>query len=69
MLSGLPEKFKQDLKLFLTCRIKREEIIGAKYLDYEKSAELVEGPAFFFKYCSSGSLCKIEKPILQIKTD
>lgn len=50
MLLGAPEKFKQNLNLFFTCRIKREEIIGTKYLDYEKGAESIEGPATFCEY-------------------
>lgn len=50
MLLGAPEKFKQNLNLFFTCRIKREEIIGTKYLDYEKGAESIEGPAMFCEY-------------------
>ncbi len=50
MLSGAPEKFEQDLNLFYTCRSKREEIIGTKYLEYEKGAESMEGPAMFCEY-------------------
>lgn len=50
MFSCEPEKFKQNLNLFFTCRKKREEIIGEKYLDYEKGAESIEGPAMFCEY-------------------
>jgi hypothetical protein len=50
MLSDAPEKFAKDLNLFFTCRSKREEIIGTKYLEYEKGAESVEGPATFCEY-------------------
>jgi hypothetical protein len=50
MLLGAPDKFKQNLNLFYTCRSNREEIIGIKYLNYEKGAESVEGPAMFCEY-------------------
>jgi hypothetical protein len=50
MLSDPPEKFKQNLDQFFTCRNRREEMIGSKYVDYEKGAESIEGPAMFCEY-------------------
>jgi hypothetical protein len=50
MLSGAPEKFTKDLDLFFSCRGRREEIIGTKYIEYEKGAESIEGPAMFCEY-------------------
>jgi hypothetical protein len=50
MVSGPPEKFQKNLDLFYSCRTRREEIIGTKYIDYEKGAESIEGPATFCEY-------------------
>ncbi len=50
MLSEAPDKFRHSLDLFFTCRNRRKEMIGVKYMDYEKGAESVEGPAMFCEY-------------------
>jgi hypothetical protein len=50
MLSGPAEQFEENLNKFFSCRILRKDIIGSKYLDYEKSVESVEGPATYCEY-------------------
>ena len=58
-----PKTFDQNINLFYSCRTKRLSIIGSKYLDYEKAAESVEGPALYcehqyMKLFGSGKLDK-----------
>ncbi len=50
MLLGPPDKFRKNIDLFYTCRSKRKEIIGEKYMDYEKGAESIEGPSTYCEY-------------------
>ena len=50
MLLGNENDFRKNLDTFYTCRKLRNEIIGEKYLDYEKAVESVEGPATYCEY-------------------
>jgi len=50
LFEGDPKKFNENINLFYSCRNKRLSIIGSKYLDYEKAAESVEGPAMYCEY-------------------
>lgn len=42
--------FSEKINKIYTCRNLREQIIGAKYFDYEKGVESVEGPAAYCEY-------------------
>ncbi len=50
MLSGPPAQFEENLNKFFSCRVLRKEIIGDKYLNYEKRVESAEGPATYCEY-------------------
>lgn len=43
-------QFDKYLNEFYSCRLKREKIIGKEFLDYEKTVENMEGPAFYCEY-------------------
>jgi len=43
-------EFQQLLNQLYSCRLKRGELIGKKYLEYEKTVENMEGPAFYCQY-------------------
>lgn len=43
------KKFQHLLNQFYSCRLRREQIIGT-YMQYEKSVENMEGPAFYCEY-------------------
>lgn len=43
-------EFQQLLNQLYNCRLKREELIGGKYSEYEKTVENMEGPAFYCQY-------------------
>lgn len=42
--------FNKYLNQFYSCRIKRGDIIGEKFIKYEKTVENFEGPAFYCEY-------------------
>lgn len=44
------QAFQRSLNLFHSSRLKRRRIIGDAYLDWEKRAESVEGPATYCQY-------------------
>ena len=43
------DRFQRLLNQFYSCRLERKKIIG-NYIQYEKSVESMEGPAFFCEY-------------------
>lgn len=50
MFLGAPDKFDEKMNMFYTCRNTRKQIIGAKYIDFEKGVESAEGPATYCEY-------------------
>lgn len=50
MLLGSNDDFAENINKVFTCRNLRMQIIGAKYLDYEKAVESVEGPATYCEF-------------------
>lgn len=50
MLLGSRSNLADNVDKIFTCRNMRRQIIGAKYLDYEKGVESVEGPAMYCEY-------------------
>ena len=50
LLSGPSSQFNDNINKFFTCRTLRKEIIGEKYINYEKKVESAEGPATYCEY-------------------
>lgn len=50
MLLDVQDNFVENINKVFTCRNLRKQIIGAKYLDYEKAVESAEGPATYCEY-------------------
>lgn len=50
LLTDAQNHFAENIDKIFTCRNIREEIIGSKYIEYEKAVESVEGPATFCEY-------------------
>ena len=50
MLNGPAGNFQENLNRFYTCRNLRKQLIGEKYIDYEKAVESAEGPAVYCEY-------------------
>lgn len=50
MVTGSPTKFRENLDKLFSCRTIRQEIIGLKYITYEKRVESAEGPATYCEY-------------------
>lgn len=50
MLLGPDNRFDDNLNRFYTCRMLRQDIIGEKYINYEKSVESAEGPATYCEH-------------------
>ncbi|AKD54580.1 hypothetical protein SD10_06305 [Spirosoma radiotolerans] len=63
MVQGPAEQFTTNLNRFFSCRMARKNIIGEKYLNYEKSVESAEGPATYceYKYMQAFGLSLAEK--------
>src|SRR4051812_48997569 len=50
LLSGPSSQFDDNINKFFTCRMLRKQIIGDKYINYEKKVESAEGPATYCEY-------------------
>jgi hypothetical protein len=50
MLLGTRDNLSENINKVFTCRNIRKQIIGSKYLDYEKAVESAEGPATYCEY-------------------
>lgn len=50
MLLGVQDNFVENINKVFTCRNLRKQVIGAKYVDYEKAVESAEGPATYCEY-------------------